>query len=132
MNVLFVCVGNSGRSVMAERLFRRIAGNRHAARSAGSNPGNGPHPEVVEALREIGIDASDHVPHQLDPDDLAWADVAVSTCSEEVCPVTTGVRRISWVFTDPKNLPLEDVRPIRDGIERHVEALERELDSVGE
>jgi len=128
VNVLFVCVGNSGRSVMAERLFRRSAGDRHEARSAGSDPGAAPHPQVVEALREVGIDASDHVPHKLDADDLAWADVAVSTCSEEVCPVTPGVRRISWVFTDPKNLPVEQVRPIRDAIEQHVEQLVRELD----
>jgi protein-tyrosine-phosphatase len=127
VNVLFVCVGNSGRSVMAERLFRRAAGDRHEARSAGSNPGSAPHSEVVAALREVGIDASDHVPHKLDADDLAWADIAVSTCSEEVCPVTPGVRRISWVFTDPKNLPLEQVRPIRDEIEQHVEELLREL-----
>lgn len=127
MNVLFVCVGNSGRSVMAERLFRRAAGDRHEARSAGSNPGSAPHSEVVAALREVGIDASDHVPRKLDADDLAWADIAVSTCSEEVCPVTPGVRRISWVFTDPKNLPLEQVRPIRDEIEQHVEELLREL-----
>ena len=126
--VLFVCVGNSGRSVMAEYLFRRVAGGRHEVRSAGSDPGSAPHPQVVEALAEIGIDASGHVPHKLDADDLAWADVAVSTCSEEVCPVTPGVRRISWVFPDPKSLPLEDVRPIRDEIERHVERLVRELD----
>jgi protein-tyrosine-phosphatase len=127
VNVLFVCVGNSGRSVMAERLFRRAAGDRHEARSAGSNPGSAPHSEVVAALREVGIDASDHVPRKLDADDLAWADIAVSTCSEEVCPVTPGVRRISWVFTDPKNLALEQVRPIRDEIEQHVEELLREL-----
>ena len=127
-NVLFVCVGNAGRSVMAEHLFRRAAGDRHEARSAGSNPGAEAHPQVVEALAEVGIDASGHVPHKLDAADLAWADLAVSTCSEEVCPVTPGVRRISWVFTDPKNVPLEDVRPIRDDIERHVEQLVRELD----
>jgi arsenate reductase len=126
-NVLFVCVGNSGRSVMAEYLFRRIAEGRHGTRSAGSDPGDAPHPQVLAALLEIGIDASGHVPHRLDADDLAWADVAVSTCSEEVCPVTPGVRRISWVFRDPKGLPLEDVRPIRDEIERHVEELVREL-----
>ena len=95
MNVLFVCVANSGRSVMAEHLFRRVAGESHSARSAGSEPGLEPHPNVVEALAEIGIDASNHVPHKLDAADLAWADVAVSTCSEEVCPVTPGVRRIS-------------------------------------
>ena len=129
MNVLFVCVANSGRSVMAERLFRRLAGNRHQARSAGSVPGTAPHAQVLEALNEVGIDASDHVPRKLDADALAWADLAVSTCSEEVCPVTPGVRRISWVFEDPKNLPLERVREIRDGIERSVEGLVSELDA---
>jgi arsenate reductase len=126
--VLFVCVANSGRSVMAERLFRELADGRHAARSAGSEPGAAPHPEVVEALLEIGIDASDHVPRKLDQDALEWADVAVSTCSEEVCPVTPGVRRISWVFDDPKNLPLERVREIRDEIKEAVADLVDELD----
>ena len=128
MNVLFVCVANSGRSVMAERLFRRRAGDRHRARSAGSEPGSAPHPQVLEALREAGIDASDHVPRRLDAAALAWADVAVSTCSEEVCPVTPGVRRISWVFEDPKRRPIERVRQIRDEIERSVEQLVVELD----
>jgi arsenate reductase len=128
VNVLFVCVGNSGRSLMAERLFRRLAGDRHQARSAGSEPGEAAHPAVVQALREVGIDASDHVPRRLDAEALAWADVAVSTCSEEVCPVTPGVRRISWAFEDPKHLPLERVREIRDEIERSVEQLVRELD----
>jgi arsenate reductase len=131
VNVLFVCVGNSGRSVMAERLFRRLAGDRHEARSAGSAPGAATHPQVLEALREIGIDASDHVPHKLDSDDLAWADVAVSTCAEEVCPITPGVRRISWEFPDPKNLPLEQVRVIRDDIQRHIEELLHELNEEG-
>jgi arsenate reductase len=131
VNVLFVCVGNSGRSVMAERLFRRLAGDRHEACSAGSAPGAATHPQVLEALREIGIDASDHVPHKLDSDDLAWAAVAVSTCAEEVCPVTPGVRRISWEFPDPKNLPLEQVRVIRDATQRHIEELLHELDEEG-
>ena len=129
MNVLFACVANSGRSVMAERLFHRLAGDRHQTRSAGSEPGTAPHPRVVEALKEIGIDASAHVPHKLDADAVAWADVAVSTCSEEVCPVTPGVRRISWVFEDPKNLPLERVRQIRNEIEQCVEQLVAELDA---
>ncbi len=128
MNVLFVCVANSGRSVMAERLFREAAQGRHQARSVGSEPGSAPHPQVVEALREVGIDASDHVPRPLDAEALKWADVAVSTCSEEVCPVTPGVRRISWVFEDPKNLPLERVREIRDEIKNSVEQLVHELD----
>ncbi len=129
MNVLFVCVANSGRSVMAERLFRRVAGDRHQARSAGSEPGTAPHPQVVEALRELGIDASDHVPRKLDQEALDWADVAVSTCSEEVCPITPGVRRISWELPDPKGLPLDEVRPIRDELERRVTQLADELAS---
>jgi arsenate reductase len=131
VKVLFVCVGNSGRSVMAERLFRQFAGDRHEARSAGSAPGAAAHPQVLEALREIGIDASDHVPHKLDADDLSWADVAVSTCAEEVCPVTPGLRRISWELPDPKNLPLDQVRAIRDDIQRHIEELLHELDQEG-
>ena len=119
MNVLFVCVANSGRSVMAEQLFRRTADGRHDARSAGSEPGDAVHPQVLEALKEVGIDVRAHVPRKLDQDALDWADIAVSTCSEEVCPVTPGVRRISWVFEDPKHLPVARVRarlaPERNG-----------------
>ena len=127
MNVLFVCVANSGRSVMAERIFRREAQGRHESRSAGSSPGPAAHPQVVEALREIGIDASDHVPRKLDAEALQWAELAVSTCSEEVCPVTPGVRKLNWQLPDPKNLPLEQVRPIRDEIKRRVGELVHEL-----
>src|SRR3954471_5484178 len=103
---------------MAERLFRRAAGGRHQARSAGSEPGTAPHPQVVEALKELGIDASDHVPRRLDDEALAWAAVAVSTGRKEVCRVPPGVRRVSWQLPDPKALPLEQVRPIRDEIAR--------------
>ena len=128
MNVLFICVASSGRSLIAERFLRELAGDRHQARSAGSDPGGSPHPQVVEALREVGIDSSDHVPRKLTPELLAWADVAVSTCSEEVCPVTPGVRRISWEFADPKQLSLERVREIRDQINEQVTELIAELD----
>ena len=128
MNVLFVCVANSGRSVMAERLFRRLAGDRHEARSAGSEPGEAVHPQVIDVLREVGIDASDHIPRRIDDASLEWADVAVSTCSEEVCPATPGVRRISWVFPDPKEMPLEQVREVRDEIQNRVQQLVAELD----
>jgi len=128
VNVLFVCVANSGRSVIAERLFLHAADGRHQARSAGSEPGDAVHSQVLEALNEIGIDASAHVPRKLDQEALEWADVAVSTCSEEVCPVTPGVRRISWVFDDPKNLPLEGVREIRDDIDRYVRELVAQLE----
>jgi arsenate reductase (thioredoxin) len=128
-NVLFICVANSGRSVMAERIFRELAGSRHAVRSAGSEPGTAPHPVVVETLKEQGLDPSDHVPRKLDPEDLRWADLAVSTCSEEQCPVTPGVRRLSWELPDPKGRPLAEVREIRDEIRRRVEQLVADLDS---
>ncbi len=129
MNVLFVCVGNQGRSVMAQRLFERAAGGAHGTRSAGSMPGETTHPEVLEALHEVGIDASDHVPHRLDEGDLDWADVAVAVCSDEVCPATPGVRQIRWAIQDPIGLPVEQVRGIRDEIERRVEKLALELDA---
>ena len=130
MNVLFLCVENAGRSLIAERLFNHVADGRHQARSAGSNPTERPHTAVVEALKEVGIDATDHVPRKIDNDALEWADVAVSTCAEEVCPVTPGVRTIGWELPNPKNLPLEQVRRIRDDIERRVEELVRELDDA--
>ena len=127
MNILFVCVANSGRSVLAEHLFRRAAGGRHEARSAGSEPGAEPHPRVVEALAELGIDASGHIPRRIDAELLDWADVVVSTCSEEVCPATPGARRIRWAFEDPKALPLDRVRAIRDEIDQAVARLLAEL-----
>ena len=128
MNVLFVCIGNSGRSVMAERLFRRAAESRHDAQSAGAAASGGAaEPTVVEALRELGIDASDHVPRQLDEEALAWADIAVAVCPYDVCPVTPGVRRLSWPIDDPYGRPLEDVRVIRDAIVERVEQLVSEL-----
>ena len=131
MNVLFVCVANGGRSVMAEQLFRRAADGRHDARSAGSDPGTAAHPQVIEALAELGLDASGHVPRKLDQELLDWADVAVSTCSEEVCPDTPGVRRISWELHDPKSLPLAEVRKIRDEIDAKVVELVAQLDRGG-
>jgi arsenate reductase len=128
VNVLFVCVANSGRSVMAERLFRRAAGGRHEVRSAGSAPGAAVHPRVLDALRELGVDASDHVPRRLDDEAIAWADVVVATC-DDACPVVPGKRYVNWQLPDPKGLPLDDVRPIRDEVERRVEELVRELDA---
>ena len=125
--VLFVCVGNQGRSVMAERLFRRAVAGRHEARSAGSKPGTAVHPQVLEALAEIGIDAGDHVPHKLDDEDVEWADVVVATC-DDACPVIPGKRYISWQLPDPKQEPLERVREIRDEIARLVDEFVAQLD----
>ena len=119
--MLFVCVANAGRSVMAERIFRARAGD-DVARSAGSSPGAGPHPVVLEALAELGIDASDHVPQPLDSTLVAWADAVVATC-DDACPVVAGKRYVQWQLPDPKGRPLEEVRAIRDEVAARVEAL---------
>jgi arsenate reductase (thioredoxin) len=128
MNVLFVCTANGGRSVIAERLLRREAGGRHAARSAGSNPGAEPHRAVVEALRDLGIDASDHVPRKLDEEAIDWADVVVATC-DDACPYVPGKRYLNWQLPDPKHASIERVREIRDDIADRVHRLVTELDN---
>ena len=121
-NVLFVCVANSGRCVIAERLFRacrRPTGTTRAPPAARRAPHA--HPQVLAALDEIGIDASDHVPHMLDDDDVEWADVVVATC-DDACPVIPGKRYVNWHLPDPKGRPLDEVRAIRDDIESRVGA----------
>jgi arsenate reductase len=126
--VLFVCIGNAGRSVMAERLFGQVAEGRHEARSAGSQPWPHPHPEVVEALSEVGIDASDHVPRKLDDEAIEWADVVVATC-DDACPVVPGKRYVAWQLPDPMSRPVEEVRAIRDDIRERVRGLVADLGS---
>ncbi len=111
---------------MAERLFRRAAGDRHAARSAGSAPGAAVHPVVLDVLRELDLDASDHVPHELDAADVDWADVVVATC-DDACPVVPGKRYVSWQLLDPKGRTLDEVRAIRDDIDDRVRELLAEL-----
>jgi arsenate reductase len=127
VNVLFVCTANGGRSVLSERLLEREAGGRHHARSAGSNPGTSAHPQVLEALREVGIDASDHVPQKLGRALIDWADVVVATC-DDACPYVPGKHYVSWQLPDPKNEPIERVREIRDDIAARVHTLVHELD----
>jgi arsenate reductase (thioredoxin) len=126
VNVLFVCTANGGRSVMAERLLNREAGGRHRARSAGSDPGAAAHPQVLEALLEVGIDASDHVPRRLDDEAVEWADVVVATC-DDACPIVPGKRYVAWRLPDPKHEPIERVREIRDDIAARVHDLVGEL-----
>jgi arsenate reductase (thioredoxin) len=126
--VLFVCVGNSGRSVMAERLFRRATGGRHEARSAGSDPRGAIEQGVLEALQEVGLDASEHVPSRLDDEAVEWADVVVATC-DEACPVIPGKRYVGWQIPDAYGRPLGQVRPIRDDIAGRVDELVAELDA---
>jgi arsenate reductase (thioredoxin) len=129
VNVLFVCTANGGRSVIAERLLRREADGRHDARSAGSKPGTAVHPQVLAALAELGIDASDHVPRKLDDEAIAWADVVVATC-DDACPVVPGKRYVAWQLPDPKHEPIERVREIRDDVARRVHELVVDLDEA--
>ena len=127
MNVLFVCVQNAGRSQMAEALFRRAAEGRHEAQSSGSAPAAHVHPEVVEAMDELGIDLSERVPRELDRAQAEWADVVVTMGCGDACPVVPGKRYVDWELTDPHGQGVEQVRAIRDEIDRRVHALVTEL-----
>jgi arsenate reductase len=111
---------------MAERLFLEAAAGRHEARSAGSSPSPRTHPEVVEALSEVGIDAGDHVPRKLDDALVEWADVVVATC-DDACPVVPGKRYVSWQLPDPMDRPLDEVRALREEIRGRVAALAKDL-----
>jgi arsenate reductase len=129
VNVLFVCVANAGRSVLAERIFRSRSGEEHRARSAGSDPAAAPHPVVVDALAEIGIDATDHEPQRLEASLLAWADVVVATC-DDACPVIAGKRYVQWQLPDPKGRSIEEVRATRGEVASRVDDLLAELDDA--
>ena len=126
--VLFVCLHNAGRSQMSEALFRRAAGDRHEARSAGTTPGDRVHPEVVAVMRELGVDLSAQVPQRLSDDLAEWADVIVTMGCGDECPFIPGKRYLDWDLPDPKRLPVEQVRVIRDEIAARTRALADELD----
>jgi arsenate reductase (thioredoxin) len=125
---LFVCLHNAGRSQMSEALFTHAAEGRHEARSAGTTPGGRVHPEVVEAMRELGIDLGDRVPRKLSREDAEWADVVVTMGCGDECPYIPGKRYLDWDLEDPKGQELAAVRATRDEIARRVELLVAELD----
>lgn len=128
-NVLFLCIGNAGRSQIAHAFLERLGG--HEVRSAGSRAEDHLHPEVVEAMSELGYDLSGRTPRQLEPDaDAAWAEVVVTMGCGDVCPVLPGKRYVDWGLEDPAGKSLERVRELRGEIEQRVAALARELDST--
>jgi arsenate reductase len=131
-NALFVCLHNAGRSQMSEALFERAAEGRHGARSAGTTPGEHVHPQVVEAMNEIGIDLSDRRPKALATEDAEWADVVVTMGCGDKCPYIPGRRYVDWDLPDPNDQPVEAVRATRNEIEKRVAALVSELDEVAE
>ena len=126
-HVLFVCLHNAGRSQMSQALFEQAAGGRHQAASAGTTPGEHIHPEVVEAMRELGVDLSGRTPRLLTTELAQWADLIVTMGCGDECPYIPGKRYLDWDLPDPKERPLEEVRATRDEIHHRVEDLVREL-----
>jgi arsenate reductase (thioredoxin) len=130
-NVLFVCLHNAGRSQMSQALFERVAGGHHEARSAGTEPAERVHPNVVTVMQEEGFDLSDCKPRLLTTDLARWADVVVTMGCGDACPVIPGKKYIDWELRDPSGLPLDEVRAIRDDIEGRVKKLVKDLDHAG-
>jgi arsenate reductase (thioredoxin) len=129
-SVLFVCLHNAGRSQMSQALFERAAAGRHSAGSAGTTPAERVHPEVVEVMRELNIDLADRTPRALDRAMAERADVVVTMGCGDECPYIPGKRYIDWELQDPKGLPLDQVRALRDEIAARVDRLVAELDEA--
>jgi arsenate reductase (thioredoxin) len=127
--VLFVCLHNAGRSQMSAALLERETADRHVALSAGTTPGEHVHPEVVEVMRELGIDLADHRPQLLTHELAEQADLVVTMGCGDQCPYIPGKRYLDWDLPDPKGHPLAEVRATRDDIARRVAALVDELDA---
>ncbi|MGW4398745.1 arsenate reductase ArsC [Amycolatopsis nivea] len=125
--VLFVCVHNAGRSQMAAALLHHHARGKVVVRSAGSAPADTVNPAVVAVMAELGIDLSREFPKPLTTDGVKSADVVITMGCGDACPVFPGKRYLDWQLDDPAGLPAEQVRPIRDEIDRRVRALLAEL-----
>jgi len=122
-HVLFVCVHNAGRSQMAAAFLNRLSEGRVPGQSAGTRPVPFVHPEVIQVMRETGIDLSDARPRALTPELGAWASrIIMMGCAEEDCPVFSAPVE-DWLLPDPAGLPISAVREIRDEIERRVRGL---------
>ena len=129
-HVLFVCLHNAGRSQMSQALFEHTAGTEHTAASAGTTPAARIHPEVVDVMRELGIDLADRRPQLLTRDLAADADIVVTMGCGDQCPYIPGKRYIDWDLPDPAGRPIDEVRATRDEIVRRVAALIDELDGT--
>ncbi|MEJ2863749.1 arsenate reductase/protein-tyrosine-phosphatase family protein [Actinomycetospora flava] len=125
--VLFVCVHNAGRSQMAAALLDLHAAGAVRVRSAGSAPADEVNPAVRAAMDEVGIDLSQQVPTRLATDDVDAADVVVTMGCGDACPVFPGKRYLDWELPDPAGRGVDEVRPIRDEIDRRVRELLTEL-----
>ena len=115
--VIFACVHNAGRSQMAAAFFNRIADTNQAqAISAGTRPGDRVHPEVIQAMRELGVDLSNATPQRLTAELAAGASHLVTLGCGEECPYVPGVKMEDWPLEDPKGQSIERVREIRDAV----------------
>jgi arsenate reductase len=122
--VIFACVHNAGRSQIANAFFNALADPERAQSiSAGTEPGEHVHPEVVTAMREAGLDLSQAQPQKLTDQLARGAALLVTMGCDEACPFVSGLEREDWRLEDPKGRPLEEVRVVRDEIRRRVEAL---------
>ena len=126
-SVLFLCVHNAGRSQMAAGWMRHLAGHRVDVFSGGSEPAAGLNQAAVAAMAEKGIDISDELPQPWADEIVRAADVVVTMGCGDACPVYPGKRYVDWELDDPAGKSIEEVRPIRDEIERRVRALLGEL-----
>jgi arsenate reductase len=127
-HVLFVCLHNAGRSQMSQALFEQAAAGRHTAASAGTTPAERVHPEVVEVMRELGIDLAGRTPRRLTGELAAQADVVVTMGCGDACPYVPGTRYVDWELEDPKGRPAAVVRVTRDEIAGRVADLVADLD----
>ncbi len=113
---------------MSQALFERAVNGRHEARSAGTTPADRVHSNVVEVMREVGVDLDGRVPRLLTTELAQWADLVITMGCGDSCPVIPGKRYVDWDVRDPKDLPLDEVRAIRDDIGRRVMTLVESLD----
>ena len=122
--VLFACVHNAGRSQMAAAFFNKLANcGKAEAVSAGTEPGLRVHPEVLSVMQEVGIDLSDARPQKLTQELAEGASLLITMGCGDKCPYVPGLRRDDWPLRDPKGLPADEVRKVRDEIEARVRSL---------
>ncbi len=122
--VLFACTHNAGRSQMAAAFFNQLADPAQVrAISAGTEPGERLHPEVVTVMREVGVDLSSAKPRRLTPELARTARVLVTMGCGDACPVVPGLVPVDWPLPDPTDRPIEEVRSIRDAIRERVKEL---------
>lgn len=119
---LFVCVHNAGRSQIAAAFWERLGGE---ARSAGSDPVDQVHENVLSAMREVGVDLSTRTPRRLEEADAEWAQVVVTMGCGDACPFIPGKRYVDWDLEDPAGKDVAAVRKIRDQIEQRIADLAR-------